>query len=181
MTQRHLAVTIFLYFRSLGVAHVLTTFYNKNTHVSEFDQKSRILLIFRSASFELSIEFLLDEEWNENAKRQKLLNESTIGVLWEGVTHQSATIRKVTGRVLTSAARKLSIVEISRQLFPALNSIAQDDQSEVRVEATNTLAVISQRMLADPDDDLDKRLQKLILQVYRGFTGSKIFPSGLKF
>ena len=120
----------------------------------------------RSASFELAVEFLLDEEWNGLGKEQKILNDSTIGVLWEGVTHQSAAIRKVTGRALTSAARKLSIVEISRQLFPALNSIAQDDQSEVRVEASNTLAVISQRMLADPDDDLDKRLQKLILQVF---------------
>ena len=47
----------------------------------------------------------------------------------------------------------------------ALNSIVQDSQSDVRIEATNAIAVISHRLLAEPDEDLEKRIQKIILQL----------------
>ena len=72
--------------------------------------------------FEITIESLLQREGKSDIVAKRV-NEATMGVLWEGVTNENEDIRKITVRAITCAARKLSLTDISRQLFPALNSI----------------------------------------------------------
>lgn len=114
--------------------------------------------------FELLIESLLDRKW-KSEHVIKRVNEATIGVLWEGVTHDVEDIRKITARAITCAARKLLLSDISRQLFPALNSLCFDTSHVIRKEATNCVAVVVQRTQLERHEDLEKRLQKIVMQL----------------
>lgn len=76
----------------------------------------------KMSGFEIAIESLLQRD-QKSELVAKRVNEATIGVLWEGVTNKNEDIRIITARAITCAARKLSLTDISRQLFPALNSL----------------------------------------------------------
>ena len=76
----------------------------------------------KMSGFEIAIESLLQRD-KKSELVAKRVNEATMGVLWEGVTNQNEDIRIITARAITCAARKLSLTDISRQLFPALNSL----------------------------------------------------------
>jgi len=72
--------------------------------------------------FEIAIESLLQRDGKSDLAAKRV-NEATMGVLWEGVTNENDDIRIITARAITCAARKLSLTDISRQLFPAMNSL----------------------------------------------------------
>ena len=79
---------------------------------------------------------------------------------------ENENVRILTVRALTCAIKTLSIVEISTQLFPPINSLVHDTSPLVRSESAKTVSVLQQRLHSEaPDPDLEKRTMKLIMQL----------------
>ena len=120
----------------------------------------------KSNIFELTTEMVLNKDWINDTVVTKIISGSVIGVLWEGVTHENENVRILTVRALTCAIKTLSIVEISTQLFPPINSLVHDTSPLVRSESAKTVSVLQQRLHSEaPDPDLEKRTMKLIMQL----------------
>ena len=119
----------------------------------------------------------MNRDWVTDSVVAKVIVNSIIGVLWEGVTHEDSQVRILTVRSLTCATKLLTIEEISTQLFPPINSLVNDENSLVRSETAKTIAILQQR-LQNQDSmkesnkvqdqshaDLEKRTMKMILQL----------------
>ena len=120
---------------------------------------------------------VMNRDWVTDSVVAKVIVNSIIGVLWEGVTHEDSQVRILTVRSLTCATKLLTIEEISTQLFPPINSLVNDENSLVRSETAKTIAILQQR-LQNQDSmkesnkvqdqshaDLEKRTMKMILQL----------------
>ena len=118
----------------------------------------------------------MNRDWVTDSVVAKVIVNSIIGVLWEGVTHEDSQVRILTVRSLTCATKLLTIEEISTQLFPPINSLVNDENSLVRSETAKTIAILQQRLqnqdtkeinkVQDQSHaDLEKRTMKMILQL----------------
>ena len=119
---------------------------------------------------------VMNRDWVTDSVVAKVIVNSIIGVLWEGVTHEDSQVRILTVRSLTCATKLLTIEEISTQLFPPINSLVNDENSLVRSETAKTIAILQQRLqnqdtkeinkVQDQSHaDLEKRTMKMILQL----------------
>ena len=102
--------------------------------------------------FELTIDMVMNRDWVSDAVVAKVIVNSIIGVLWEGVTHEDSQVRILTVRSLTCATKLLTIEEISTQLFPPINSLVNDENSLVRSETAKTIAILQQRLQSDENN-----------------------------
>ena len=89
---------------------------------------------------------VMNRDWVTDSVVAKVIVNSIIGVLWEGVTHEDSQVRILTVRSLTCATKLLTIEEISTQLFPPINSLVNDENSLVRSETAKTIAILQQRL-----------------------------------
>lgn len=125
----------------------------------------------QSSIFELTLDMVMNRDWIKDSAVSKVIVNSIIGVLWEGVTHEEPQIRLLTVKSLTCATKLLTIEEISTQLFPPINSLVNDENSVVRSETAKTIAILQHRLQSDSEDqkqshvDLEKRTMKMILQL----------------